>query len=206
MIAGFHRQQLSRRSRRFSRRACAAIERHTGWPALGLVPFCAEARRACRPRMRSGSIGARPRRTGAITIAVPVLPRIANFDDLDPLELEAERAPRDGPAGRAASRRCGSRHPARLARRRSPISRPSAREGWDIDLSAHLRRGGRVLGLCGGYQMLGRVIRDPDGIEGPPGEVRRLGPARRRDRAGRRQILRAPGAGRRRRWRALHGL
>ena len=41
-------------------------------------------------------------------------------------------------------------------------------EGWDIDLKAHLRRGGRVLGLCGGYQMLGRTIGDPDGIEGPP--------------------------------------
>ena len=48
-------------------------------------------------------------------------------------------------------------------------------EGWDVDIAAHLRRGGQVLGLCGGYQMLGRVIRDPDGIEGPPGEREGLG-------------------------------
>ncbi len=49
------------------------------------------------------------------------------------------------------------------------------RQGWDIDIAAHVRRGGRVLGLCGGYQMLGRRIADPDGIEGPPGEAAGLG-------------------------------
>jgi adenosylcobyric acid synthase len=48
-------------------------------------------------------------------------------------------------------------------------------QGWDIDLAAALRRGARVLGLCGGYQMLGRSIADPDGIEGPPGSVPGLG-------------------------------
>jgi adenosylcobyric acid synthase len=47
--------------------------------------------------------------------------------------------------------------------------------GFDIDIAAHLRRGGMVLGLCGGYQMLGRTIADPDGIEGPPGKVDGLG-------------------------------
>ncbi len=48
-------------------------------------------------------------------------------------------------------------------------------EGWDIDLRAHHRRGGRMLGLCGGYQMLGRSLADPDGVEGPPGSVAGLG-------------------------------
>ena len=48
-------------------------------------------------------------------------------------------------------------------------------QGWDIDLAAHLRRGGRVLGICGGYQMLGQVVRDPDGIEGAAGETLGLG-------------------------------
>jgi adenosylcobyric acid synthase len=48
-------------------------------------------------------------------------------------------------------------------------------KGWDIDIQAHLRRCGRVLGLCGGYQMLGRRIADPRGIEGPPGAAAGLG-------------------------------
>jgi len=48
-------------------------------------------------------------------------------------------------------------------------------QGWDVDLAAHVRRGGRVLGVCGGYQMLGRTIADPDGIEGRSGTVDGLG-------------------------------
>jgi adenosylcobyric acid synthase len=48
-------------------------------------------------------------------------------------------------------------------------------QGWDVDLAAHLRRGGRVLGICGGYQMLGRRVADPDGIEGPAGADEGLG-------------------------------
>ena len=48
-------------------------------------------------------------------------------------------------------------------------------QGWDIDIRAHLRRGGRVLGLCGGFQMLGRRVSDPDGVEGPPGSSAGLG-------------------------------
>jgi adenosylcobyric acid synthase len=48
-------------------------------------------------------------------------------------------------------------------------------QGWDIDLFAHVRRGGRVLGICGGYQMLGRLLADPEGVEGPAGEVQGLG-------------------------------
>ncbi|MEM8742844.1 MAG: cobyric acid synthase CobQ, partial [Pseudomonadota bacterium] len=46
---------------------------------------------------------------------------------------------------------------------------------WDLDIAAHVRRGGHVLGLCGGYQMLGHKVVDPQGIEGPPGESAGLG-------------------------------
>ena len=56
-----------------------------------------------------------------------------------------------------------------------PISRPCASNGWDIDILAHHRAGGAVLGICGGYQMLGRTIADPDGIEGAPGTSAGLG-------------------------------
>src|SRR5262249_59069063 len=47
--------------------------------------------------------------------------------------------------------------------------------GFDIDIAAHRRRGGTIIGLCGGYQMLGRLIRDPAGMEGPPGVTDGLG-------------------------------
>jgi adenosylcobyric acid synthase len=109
-----------------------------------------------------------------LTIAVPVLPRIANFDDLDPLKLE--------PLVDLVLLRQGEPIPADADLVLLPGSKATIadlealrREGWDIDIKAHLRRGGRILGLCGGYQMLGRRIRDLDGVEGPPGEVEGLG-------------------------------
>ena len=55
-------------------------------------------------------------------------------------------------------------------------------QGWDIDLRAHLRQGGAVLGICGGYQMLGRSVSDPAGLEGIRRPRRRLEPARSRHR------------------------
>ncbi|WP_306227584.1 cobyric acid synthase [Bosea beijingensis] len=150
----------------------ATIAETTGWPCLGVVPWFADAVRLPAEDgldIRSG------RKAGArIRIAVPVLPGIANFDDLDPLKLEADvdlamiglGQPLPGDADLVILP--GSKTTLRdLAALR--------REGWDIDILAHRRRGGRVLGLCGGYQMLGRVVRDPLGLEGPPGEAPGLG-------------------------------
>ena len=102
-----------------------------------------------------------------LRIAVPLLPFISNFDDLDPLRLEpgvsVEMIPRGLPlpAGADVVLLPGSK--ATIADLETFRA-----EGWDIDLAAHVRRGGRVLGLCGGFQMLGAKISDPDGIEGPP--------------------------------------
>jgi adenosylcobyric acid synthase len=145
----------------------------TDWPNLGLIPFCAEAARLPEEDSLGLPVG-KPLREGGITIAVPLLPGISNFDDLDPFELESEvrlvmvRSGETLPAGAAFVILPGSK---------TTIAGLEAfrREGWDIDLFAHLRRGGHVLGLCGGYQMLGKVIRDPIGIEGPPGEAQGLG-------------------------------
>ncbi len=109
-----------------------------------------------------------------LKIAVPVLPRIANFDDLDPLRaepgVEIDMVPPGRPLPRDAAMVIlpGSKATiADLAFLRT--------EGWDIDILAHRRHGGRVLGLCGGYQMLGRSIADPLGIEGRRQQVRGLG-------------------------------
>jgi adenosylcobyric acid synthase len=143
----------------------ARIEAATGWEALGLIPFFSEAR--LLPAEDALALdGARPAKPEArIRIAVPVLPHIANFDDLDPLEAEpAVDLVRVRP-GRALP---GDAVLVILPGSKATISDLAALRaaGFDIDIAAHLRRGGMVLGLCGGYQMLGRAIHDPDGIEG----------------------------------------
>jgi adenosylcobyric acid synthase len=111
---------------------------------------------------------------GYLKIAVPLLPYISNFDDLDPLRLEpgvsldmVERG-RPLPADAGVILLPGSK--ATVADLEAFCG-----EGWDIDLAGHVRRGGYVLGLCGGFQMLGRTVSDPDGMEGPPRSMEGLG-------------------------------
>jgi adenosylcobyric acid synthase len=180
----------------------AAIARMTGWTSLGIVPYFEDAhklpaedalalRDAARWRgmaglgTRDSGLGSRAvalstspeslvPSPGRVRIAVPVLPRIANFDDLDPLRLDpavdllllhnGEPIPPDTdlvilPGSKATI--------ADLADLRAA--------GWDHDIHAHVRRGGQVLGLCGGYQMLGQTISDPQGIEGTATTVPGLG-------------------------------
>jgi adenosylcobyric acid synthase len=150
-----------------------AIVSHTGWPALGLIPYFREAGRLPAEDAvtldKRGDFG-----DGEIVIAVPRLAHIANFDDLDPLKLE--------PSVRLMIVQPGETLPANADLVILPGSKATLadladfrRNGWDIDLAAHVRRGGRVVGLCGGYQMLGRSVADPDGIEGPPGNAPGLG-------------------------------
>ena len=146
----------------------ALVAAATGWEALGLIPFFAEAR-ALPAEDALALDGARAAKAGAaVKIAVPLLPHIANFDDLDPLEAE--------PAVDLVRVRPGAALPADASLVILPGSKAviadlkALREaGFDIDIAAHVRRGGMVLGLCGGYQMLGRAVHDPDGIEGPAG-------------------------------------
>lgn len=149
------------------------ISARSGWLPIGLVPFFkdvdrlpAEDAMALTQKWKSG--------TGRVTVAVPILPRIANFDDLDPLKQE--------PDIRLVMVRNGEPLPADADLVLLPGSKSTIadlqdfrRAGWDIDLHAHVRRGGHVLGICGGYQMLGQKIADPEGIEGPPGACEGLG-------------------------------
>jgi adenosylcobyric acid synthase len=150
-----------------------AVTRMTGWPSLGVVPWLPQA--AWLPAEdaldleHSGAHG-----NTACVIAVPMLARIANFDDLDPLGME--------PGVQLIFVRPGQPIPANanvivLPGTKSTIGDLAflRAQGWDIDIKAHVRRGGHVLGLCGGYQMLGRTIADPDGIDGAAGHVDGLG-------------------------------
>jgi adenosylcobyric acid synthase len=152
--------------------AMATIAERAGWRAFGLAPFFADA--ANLPAEDAFGLGDRkPRAKGAVTIAAPMLKRIANFDDFDPLRLE--------PSVRLVFVRPGEPLPiADLVvlpgSKATIVDLQFFREqGWDIDILSHARRGGRVLGLCGGYQMLGKRVSDPQGMEGPPGEIEGLG-------------------------------
>jgi adenosylcobyric acid synthase len=156
--------------------AHADIAAHTGMKSFGVVPWFDAAHRL--PAEDSASLvnlsGAAGTANGAIRVGVPRLPRIANFDDLDPLRAEPDVA--------LALVDPGQPMPADVDLIILPGSKSTLadlaelrRQGWDIDIAAAARRGAKVLGICGGYQMLGRTIADPDGLEGPAGNVDGLG-------------------------------
>lgn len=138
------------------------IAAKTGWAPCGIIPWFADAWRL--PAEDVMDIASRP--GGPIKIAVPKLNRIANFDDLDPLSATPEVTVQIIEPGRPLP---GDADLVLIPGSKSTIADLShfRAQGWDIDLQAHVRRGGRVLGICGGYQMLGHKIHDPDGIEGP---------------------------------------
>jgi len=150
----------------------AFLETRTGLPCFGPVPHFDRAARL--PAEDALALADYSGGQGAFHIAVPRLPRIANFDDLDPLRAEpgvtltlvqpGEPIPRQAdlvllPGSKAT---------------RADLAALQA-QGWDGDIRAHHRAGGLVLGICGGYQMLGRIIADPEGIEGAPGTSEGLG-------------------------------
>jgi adenosylcobyric acid synthase len=173
-----------------------ALGERTGLRSFGVVPYFPAAANLpaedsltlhtlTHPALRAGSPLSRIAGEGAewseagegrphIRIAVPVLPRIANFDDFDPLRAD--------PAVEFSMVHPGRPLPRDAALVILPGSKATIadleflrREGWDIDLLAHRRQGGKILGICGGFQMLGRTIADPLGMEGPQQEVPGLG-------------------------------
>jgi adenosylcobyric acid synthase len=150
----------------------AAVTRLTGWPSLGVVPWLPRA--AWLPAEDAVDFDRANTSAATRVIAVPVLARIANFDDLDPLGME--------PGVKLVFVRPGEPIPGNAEVVILPGSKSTIgdlaflrAQGWDIDIKAHVRRGGHVLGLCGGYQMLGQTIADPEGIEGPAARVEGLG-------------------------------
>ena len=148
-----------------------AIEERTGWAGFGVLPYFREAVKL--PAEDALDLPRRAKGQG-LRVACLALSRIANFDDLDPLAQEpgvdltlvapGEAIPGDTdlviiPGSKST---------------RGDLAFLRA-QGWDTDIHAHVRRGGHVLGICGGYQMLGHVVRDPLGIEGAAGETEGLG-------------------------------
>jgi adenosylcobyric acid synthase len=149
----------------------AMIADRTSWRGFGVLPYFPRASEL----PAEDALGlADARKPGRHKIAFLALSRIANFDDLDPLKLETDVdlvmvRPGDAIPGDATL----------VILPGSKSTRGDLKflreQGWDIDILAHRRRGGHVLGLCGGYQMLGQSVADPEGIEGSAGETPGLG-------------------------------
>jgi len=151
----------------------AIIARETGLAAFGVVPWFADARTL--PAEDALAVPThRPRAAASIHVVVPQVSRLANFDDLDPLIAEPDVAVDYIEPGRALP---GDADLVVLAGSKSTLADLAVlrRAGWDIDIAAHLRRGGWLVGICGGYQMLGRSLGDPQGLEGPAGTQPGLG-------------------------------
>ncbi|CUH53201.1 adenosylcobyric acid synthase (glutamine-hydrolysing) [Shimia marina] len=147
------------------------IKQRTGWPGFGVLPYFGDAWKL--PAEDALDIK-NAKRDGGLKVVCLGLSRIANFDDLDPLAQE--------PGVSLTMLRAGAPIPGDADVVIIPGSKSTRgdlaflrAQGWDIDLAAHVRRGGHVLGICGGYQMLGVSVQDPDGIEGPAGETEGLG-------------------------------
>ncbi len=149
------------------------IEEHTGWTGYGIVPFlpgmthlpAEDAVVLDGPRAGEGA---------RYVVVVPMLSRIANFDDADPLRLHPEIELRFIPPGRAMPSEADL---VIIPGTKSTIAdlRFLRAQGWDRQIAAHHRSGKPVIGLCGGYQMLGRSVADPEGVEGDPGTEPGLG-------------------------------
>lgn len=170
MIKGFLINKFRGDPRLFDDGYSAICER-TGWPGFGVLPWFADAWKL--PAEDALDIAGSVHR-GAVHVVCLCLSRIANFDDLDPLAHE--------PGLTVTMLRAGQPIPGDTDLVILPGSKSTRGDlaflrdqGWDTDLLAHVRRGGRVLGICGGYQMLGHSVSDPLGIEGPAGDTPGLG-------------------------------
>jgi len=148
------------------------IAEMTGWKSLGLLPWLPET--ADLPAEDALGITQRRKTDAQLKITVPVLSRIANFDDFDPLAMEPDVDLKFLQRGEVLP---ADTDVVILAGTKSTIADLAylREQGWDIDIKAHVRRGGKVLGLCGGYQILGLTINDPHGVDGPPGSAAGLG-------------------------------
>ncbi|MCV6594635.1 MAG: cobyric acid synthase [Silicimonas sp.] len=146
------------------------IEKRTGWSGFGTLPWFTEAWKL----PAEDALDIRSSADGSFHVVALTFSRIANFDDMDPLAQE--------PGVRLTMLKAGEAIPGDADLVILPGSKSTRddlaflrAQGWDVDLTAHHRRGGHILGICGGYQMLGTTIRDTEGIEGAPGEMTGLG-------------------------------
>ncbi len=149
------------------------LEQETGKPVLGVLPYLQGLDLEAEDALPAAATATAQGGSGTLRVLVPVLPRISNHTDFNPLRHHPALdfrfvAPGETPPPADLVILPGSKN----VRADLAFLRQNHWEGY---LQHHLRYGGRLLGICGGYQMLGRSLHDPDGIEGPPGSSPGLG-------------------------------
>jgi adenosylcobyric acid synthase len=141
------------------------LEARTGKPVLGVLPYLHGLHLEAEDALPAAAPPPVP--AAALRVAVPVLPHISNHTDFDPLRAHPQVDLRfialDQPLPPADLVILPGSKTVRVDRA------ALAAYGWDTALARHLRYGGKLLGICGGFQMLGRALHDPAGIEGEPG-------------------------------------
>tara|TARA_R110000796_G_scaffold5101_10_gene19310 strand:- start:1120 stop:2580 length:1461 start_codon:yes stop_codon:yes gene_type:complete len=146
------------------------LEERTGKPVLGVLPYLHDLHLEAEDAVDTRQVA---KQAECLKVVVPVVPRISNHTDFDPLRLH--------PQVELAFVGPGQPIPAAdliiLPGSKSVAADLDflRKHGWDKALARHLRYGGKVLGICGGFQMLGKVLADPLGLEGPAGSVAGLG-------------------------------
>ncbi|NQY41161.1 MAG: cobyric acid synthase [Henriciella sp.] len=149
------------------------IEDRTNWPCLGVIPWL---HATAKLPAEDAVILDKPSESnsGRLKIAAPMLSRIANFDDADPLKLEPNVDFQWVPPGKPIPRDTDL---IILFGTKSTLADLAflKTQNWHHDIIAHANTGGHVLGICGGYQMLGKRVRDPGGYDGPLGDAEGLG-------------------------------
>ena len=146
------------------------LEARTGKPVVGVLPYVMDLHLEAEDGIDQRQTD---KAAQVLRVVVPVLPRISNHTDFDPLRLHPQvdlQFIRPGQAIPPADLIIlpGSKSV------RSDLAYLRA-NGWDTAVARHLRYGGKVLGICGGLQMLGEQVHDPLGLEGPPGSSDGLG-------------------------------
>ncbi|MEM7081109.1 MAG: cobyric acid synthase [Pseudomonadota bacterium] len=172
MITGFIVNKFRGDPRLFDAGVDAIVD-HTGWQAFGVVPWLPTiARLPAEDAVNVAPLA--PSQTDTLRISAPMLSRMANFDDADPLRQQHGVEFTWTPPGQPLPR---DSDVVILFGTKSTLGDLAflREQGWDHDIHAHVRAGGRVLGICGGYQLLGNRIHDPAGVDGPPGSADGLG-------------------------------
>jgi len=147
------------------------IEQQTGWPCLGVVPWLPCA--AKLPAEDAVVLEQPQNPKSGILVAVPMLSRISNFDDLDPLRAEQDVEVRFVPPGTPLPRAANAIILTGTKSTTTDLAMLHS-QGWDHDIIAAYRGGAHILGICGGFQMMGSTVEDPNGLDGPAGSARGL--------------------------------